>query len=69
MAYCLGQRQDAAAIETLKAVLADSHEHSMYFTKLAAVWLLASSSQGGYIYAGYGMRLEKLLEQLGLPHA
>lgn len=29
VAYCLGQRQDAAAIETLKAVLADSREHSM----------------------------------------
>lgn len=32
VAYCLGQRQDPAAIETLKTVLADSHEHSMYVT-------------------------------------
>ncbi|DBB09843.1 hypothetical protein WJX82_010128 [Trebouxia sp. C0006] len=29
VAYCLGQRQDAAAISTLKEVLADSHEHCM----------------------------------------
>ncbi|KAL3157850.1 hypothetical protein ABBQ32_012264 [Trebouxia sp. C0010 RCD-2024] len=29
VAYCLGQRQDAAAITTLKAVLADTTEHSM----------------------------------------
>jgi len=29
VAYCLGQRQDAAAIQTLKEVLADSQEHSM----------------------------------------
>ena len=29
VAYCLGQRQDAAAIDTLKEVLADSHEHCM----------------------------------------
>ncbi len=29
VAYCLGQRQDAAAIKTLKEVLADSHEHCM----------------------------------------
>lgn len=29
VAYCLGQRQDAAAIQTLKNVLADKQEHSM----------------------------------------
>ncbi|KAL3159871.1 hypothetical protein ABBQ38_010271 [Trebouxia sp. C0009 RCD-2024] len=29
VAYCLGQRQDAAAINTLKTVLADTTEHSM----------------------------------------
>ena len=29
VAYCLGQRQDAAAINTLKEVLADTHEHCM----------------------------------------
>ncbi|KAA6425385.1 MAG: deoxyhypusine hydroxylase [Trebouxia sp. A1-2] len=29
VAYCLGQRQDAAAIKTLKEVLADSQEHCM----------------------------------------
>ena len=69
MAYCLGQRQDAAAIETLKAVLADSLEHSMYVTKLAVVCLFASSWQEGKSYAGFGMRLEKLWEQLGLLHA
>ena len=69
MAYCLGQRQDAAAIETLKAVLADSHEHSMYIIEFAAVLLFSSSWQAGNISAGFGMRLEKLWEQLGLLHA
>ena len=29
VAYCLGQRQDPAAIDTLKAILADEAEHPM----------------------------------------
>ena len=29
VAYCLGQRQDAAAIDTLRKVLADNQEHCM----------------------------------------
>ena len=29
VAYCLGQRQDPAAIPTLQRILCDAHEHSM----------------------------------------
>jgi deoxyhypusine monooxygenase len=29
VAYCLGQRQVPAAIETLKAILSDENEHPM----------------------------------------
>lgn len=43
VAYCLGQRQDPAAIETLKAVLADSHEHSMYITNCCCLAVHLSS--------------------------
>ncbi len=29
VAYCLGQRQDPAAVETLKRILKDEEEHPM----------------------------------------
>ena len=35
VAYCLGQRQDPAAVATLKRILADEREHPMCALRLA----------------------------------